>query len=212
MAKKSADRLFKFGLPPDAIHAERLLAAKGTVIYLGGPGAKQSFHAPRLLQCKSVNDAKTWIGVPDAVLEKYPKAAQQREAPKLPPTSVIWMVKGALAGMEREKDFQAKKKLVEGLRRELSPYTDSLSAMTRSYIYGNAKRLAEWEQVLSFVLTDWCIPFWAFNQIIVEAGSVLELGPGTNILSADELIIEHDGTVRAYGALALNVGTLKRPD
>ena len=205
-----AQRLSKYGLTPQDVRASLLRVSRRSLIHLGSNGKKQSYHAPRLLKSDTIDELKSWIGVPNTVFKQDPKIAPRRAQPRLPPTSIIRSVEDALKLLQTERNLLKLWKIADELRKKLSEHRKELTELAYSFLYSNSEVLGEWRSVLTFHVADWLVPVWAYDTVLVEAGSVLEFGEGSNVLSARRLVVERGGTIRVSGGLTVDVSVITR--
>ncbi len=79
-----------------------------------------------------------------------------------------------------------------------------------SYIWGNSADSATYKPVIQQIFPVIQIPIWLFLTITVSAGSVLQLGPGYNVLCAWKIIIQEGGTIAAEGGLKVECTILQK--
>jgi hypothetical protein len=187
-----------------------LRVSRDSVIYLGAAGNRQSYHVPRMLRCKDIDDLKRWVGVPNSVFRQNTQAQTRRAIPTRPPTSLIDKSAAVTAQLRGESNPQKVKELKDGLYRDLREHYGALKQMTDAYVYGDSDLLVDWKGPLSYYQEQHLVPVWAYYDVVVESGAVLEFGEGTNVLSAKKLVIEQGGRIRATGSLTLNVSSIVR--
>jgi|GEM_PF-5462125 len=205
-----ADRLKKFGVTPDDLHADTLRVGRNNRVLLGSTKDRGSFHSPRHLRPSSIDDVKSWLGTPDPLAQTHPKVAARREVRRFPPLELAREADSANLGRGRAISARNGDAIKKELLKKIEPFSTELATLGRSYIYGDSTRLSQWKGLLETLAVKTLFPFWLYNTVIVEAGGVLEFDTGTNILAADRLVIEEGGTIRTFGTLTIDVNTITK--
>jgi hypothetical protein len=81
----------------------------------------------------------------------------------------------------------------------------------RAYVRGNSQLVASYKSLVERVVGLVTIPVWAIVNVTVASGSVLEFGPGVNVLVAHEVTVESGGRIRSRGHLTVNCTKLRKP-
>jgi hypothetical protein len=205
-----ADRLAKYGLTVKDVHSDTLRVGKNQVVYLGSLGKKQSFHAPRFLRASGIKDVKRWIGTSDSVLRRNRKVAERRKLAKPPSEKMLASFDRLHAKYLKAEDPVKKDLLREDINSFICKNRKSIGVLARAYTYGPSSAYRTAEPMLDWYVRDLTIPFWAFNTVIVESGSVLEFDEGFNTLATGTLVIEEGGTIRSTGSLNLDITEVNR--
>lgn len=88
---------------------------------------------------------------------------------------------------------------------------DDIRTSASAYLFGDTSLVASYKAVVEKYFGNFQIIFWPFLTITVNAGSVLVIGPGQNVLSAWRIIIHHGGLVYApAGKLKVNSTILQK--
>lgn len=210
--REFSERLRKYGLTPDDVQANTLRVVERSIVYLGDGGSRASFHAPRWLRCRGIDDAKRWLGVPDKAVRLNQKAVDKQEVRHFPPASArreAEELTRALASVEPADTTRIARinaSIDEFCRRNAA----DLARLARSYVLSDSKPLKKWKLYLDLVARQLLVPIWAYETVVVKGGSVLEFSGGANVLTAGNLVIESGGTIRCRGTLNLDVGSLTR--
>jgi hypothetical protein len=80
----------------------------------------------------------------------------------------------------------------------------------KAFVRGNSEVVASYRPVIEAAIGVVIIPIWAVLKVTVASGSVLEFGPGVNVLVAYEIEIEPGGIVRSHGHLTINCTKLTK--
>jgi hypothetical protein len=82
--------------------------------------------------------------------------------------------------------------------------------VAKAYLYGDSRKLAPFKAWLADRFPSVAVAVWPFLNVIVKSGSVLEFGPGPNVLVAASVTIESGGLVRARGSLKIDATSLEK--
>lgn len=215
-------RLENYGLDESSVLQDRLITVRSAVtrLYSGGGGSAIS---PIVLRTNDFDDLNRWIGYPDRLFEEVdpffeaPRlGALQKAASGASERSQL--VKGKQGSRARTSDV-GKPEIAhaEGMDMAVSAETDGnkigksvVRDVARAYLYGDSRRLGKLKPWLSAHFPVIEIAIWAFNDIHVKSGSVLEVGPGTHVLVARKVTIEDGGTIRSRGNLKLDATVLRQ--
>jgi len=199
-------RLAKYGLRTDALTEEVLSVSRRSTVKLDANSGR-GIPPSRWLRPAGVSELKEWIGVPQSVVDRNARQFVGRRAQFLP-TSAKPPTNSARAA---KSPGMAQGPIVTKLETErntphlMSTIHDSI----RQYLYGNARELGFLEDLLDHHIAE-AYPFWLFKSVVVEAGGVLEFGPGLNSLVTDILIIEDGGEIRCEGSLRIDCRRIER--
>jgi hypothetical protein len=160
-------------------------------------GSSASQYQPIILRTDDFDDLNQWIGIPDQVFDEIDPLY---EPPK----------RGRLL------DFAAatkEKAPSESLTANRQPSVESHSVardLARAYLFGDARKLQPYKDFLKrhFSVVD--VAVWAFPDILIKSGSVLEVGAGANVLLASSITIEQGGTLRCLGHVRVDATILEK--
>lgn len=184
---------------------EELVVPCRSFVALSGSAKHPSYRRPRILQTKSLDELKRWIGVDDRAVKGHCLVGpdERREIRELCRLCV-----------EVTKERVSPNEPVFATRVKSSPgagsKVDAIRSHTRAYLYGDSSLVAQAKPVIESFFLNFEIFIWLFPKIKVSSGSVLAFGPGANALTASELEIEEGGQVVSYGSLTANVGNLRK--
>jgi hypothetical protein len=88
---------------------------------------------------------------------------------------------------------------------------NNVRVAARAFIRGNSELVTSYRPMVERVIGQITLPIWPILKVTVAAGSVLEFGPGVNVLVAYELEIEQGGIVRSRGHLTINCTKMRKP-
>jgi hypothetical protein len=80
-----------------------------------------------------------------------------------------------------------------------------------AFVRGNSALVSSYKPLIEATIGAITIPVFALLTVTVASGSVLEFGPGVNVLVAYELEIEAGGIVRSRGHLTVNCTRVRKP-
>ncbi len=198
------ERLKGYGLDESAVLQPLLTTVPSavTALYMS---RSESALRPIVLKTNDFDDLNKWIGVPDGIFDQIDPFAEppRREAMRAirEPVSVLHDAESARASTT------ACKHDVE------ETYSPILARdVARAYLYGDSRKLQRLKPWLSERFPSVEIALWPFLEIIVKSGSVLEFGPGPNVLVARRVTIEKGGVIRTHGHLKIDVTILERAE
>lgn len=204
-----ADRLKKYGLTDKDVHADVLRVGNKRTVYLGSQGAASSF-SPKFISAGGIDDVKKWLGVPNPVLKKDAKLAENRKLKKAPSTTILSSFDKIHQDYLKEKRPDKKKSFSDNIGALLSDKLEDIGSLAKAYIYGESDLYTAWRPLLDWHFQDFKLPVWLFNTVIVENGSVLEINEGVHKLVGNKLVIERGGTIIARNYLNLEFTTITR--
>lgn len=190
-------RLSTYGLSPSHLITESLSTIRGAKTTLSMRSDAGSRFAPIVLKTDRFEEAAQWLGVPNEARVPVPPV-------RMPRLSGIDAGRFATEASTRE--------VLANVGREefTSDQLSQVRSMARAYLRGDSRELATFKPWIEKIFPHFTVPIWAFQEITVESGSVLEFGPGPNVLVAYSLTIESGGVVRAYGDLKVDVTILSK--
>lgn len=210
-----AKRLSHYGLDPDAVPSNSLstITSSVTRLYAGGG---DSAVRPVILRTNNFDDVNKWIGVPDRVFETIEPFAEAPHPSKLKALrpAVAPAAEGAATRLyERRADVSVTEKAAAPRATAAVSRADESALardVARAYLYGDSRKLQGQSAWLSSKFAAVDVALWAFLNIVVKSGSVLEFGPGPNVLVACNVTIEAGGKIRARGHLKIDATVLQR--
>lgn len=97
------------------------------------------------------------------------------------------------------------------LRRLDDEALSNVRVAARAFVRGNSELVTSYRAIVERTLGTIQLPIWALLSVKVASGSVLEFGPGVNVLLAFEVEIESGGLIRSRGHLTVNCTNLRKP-
>jgi hypothetical protein len=202
-------RLSTYGQDETAVLMPDLVVPAKTTMLLSGSDAK-SFARPRVLSTKDLDELKSWIGVSDTM---YQSGKLDRSLIRLPNTAAPKLMEAAVrapsatvpnGGATVPNGAAAPAALSE-------ENLDNVRTAAAAYLFGDSQLTASYKATVEKFFPDFQINFWPFLTITVNAGSILTIGPGQNVLCAWKIIINNGGMVYApYGNLKLESTILQK--
>lgn len=211
-----AKRLAAYGLTMDSLHAGELRVTRDSMLTLSMSG--NTHVQPRVLRTTDLDVVKRWVGLDDRVARSHARHVC------IPPLREHQPSGRVQAGGDPEQErMQAQRALRAGAEQQDRTSLESRAAGTvsrkrmeavqlaaRTYVRGDSKAVpAGYKEVVEAVFKEFLIPIWAFSRIVVENGSVLQLGPGSNVLAAWEVEVQGSGTIRSKGHLKVDCTNLR---
>jgi hypothetical protein len=210
-------RLNVYGLDHSAIVQPDLVVPANTTMTLSASDPR-SFARPHMLTTSSIDQLKSWIGVPDHLftaghldrtLVRLPTAAP----PELTARPVV-----TAAPATRAIESSAALEAVIAPTATLSvaqtltaAHLNNIHTATSAFLFGDSSLVANYKDWIGRLYPSMQIIFWPFFTITVNAGSVLTIGPGQNVLFAWNIIIHAGGMVNApYGNLKVESTNLQK--
>jgi hypothetical protein len=194
-----AARLRQYGLTANDLIQTQLTTVRSSVtcLYMDRP---DSAVRPIILKTDDFDDLSRWIGVHDDVFEKVdPFVDVQR--------SKVRTAQATFRSSEAPPADAAR-----DMARSAQVRDPALAhEVARAYLFGDSRPLKQLKPWLSTMFPSISIPVWAFLDILVKSGSVLEFGPGPNVLVARSVTIEPGGKIRSHGHLKVDVTTIEKP-
>lgn len=191
-------RLHQYGLTAKDLIQTQLTTIRSSVmcLYMDRP---DSAVRPIVLKTDDFDDLKRWIGVHENVFEKVdPFIDVQR--------SKIRMAQATFRSSEA-LHADAERDMVRSVQMRESVLAHEVA---RAYLFGDSRPLKQLKPWLSTKFPTISVPVWAFLDILVKSGSVLEFGPGPNVLVARSVTIEPGGKIRSHGHLKVDVTTMEK--
>jgi hypothetical protein len=180
-------RLAVLGLTTTSITTPDLVVPANQTVTLSGP--TPSAVKPQVLTASSVDQLKSWIGIPDTVFTSNLLSTRlpiPAVSPTLAKLSVAARPAVAAGSAVAAGPIAAAPALA-------STDLDSIRAATIAYIYGNSTAAAAFKPAIDRVFLNAQIFAWLFFTITVTG--TLVLGPGMNSLVAWKIIIGPRGQV-----------------
>jgi len=179
-----AERLEPYGLTPATAKLTELTVRDRDHLTLDYRKYRHPEHF-KVLRPKGIRDIKRWVGSkPDAFGHDAPRFGP------LPPVSADRLAHEVSLG-------QADR--------------DALQALSREYIYGNVRAVAQFEPLLdTYVgrLRDTIfVPIFFFNVITIYNGGLLQVGSGSSVLFCDELRVQTHGVLSIVADAKIDANT-----
>lgn len=213
-------RLQTYGLTASALQEELVVGPSSTISLAYGPG-RQTVRQPYVLQTTDLAAVKRMVGIDDRVFQRNPSKAPLPGRIDLgQPLGV-----GRLGVAEAEGNFytaapglamddpRAAAETVGGM--DLSRLDDesvnNIRVAARAYVRGNSQLVASYRPIVERAIGQITLPIWPLLKVTVAAGSVLQFGPGVNVLVAWEVEIQEGGRIRSQGHLTVNCTRMRKP-
>lgn len=198
-------RLKVYGVDSTAVIQPDLVVPPGSTMTLSASDPK-SFVKPHVLTTSSLPQLKSWIGIPDNLFQA---GKLDRTTIPLPRAAV------PLSIPQREVVTAAAAQpiTVIGAPPHLpAQQLDDIRTAASAYLFGDTAVLnSAWQTTVEKYFVNFQIIYWLFFTITVNAGSVLFIGPGQNVLSAWRIVIHQGGMVYApYGNLKVTSTVLQK--
>lgn len=191
-------RLGIFGLDETGILQPDLVVPANTTLTLSASDPR-SFIRPRLLATNDLDQIKKWIGVDDQLFEQGKLQSTLAVPAPLRARAAVSPTAGAAPGAAGAVDLQGAASNGNFRSSDL----DNLRTAATAYIWGHSPLAASYKSAVQLHFPSMQVALWPFFTITVNAGSVLQLGPGQNVLCAYKIVIHQGGTVRASGGLTV---------
>ena len=200
-------RLSTYEMDASAVHQEELVVSPSSRVYLSMAATRPSLIKPRILETHDLAKVKRWIGVPDRIFDRRVLPSRMPIS-RFPLPSMLRAQPELLRGIEAGSMAEILRRIDPA--RLTSEDRDNVLQAARAYVRGDSRLVATYEPLVEAVISVFRIPIWIFVTVKVQAGSVLEFGPGANVLAAWRVIIEEGGTIRSHGSLTLNCTHLEK--
>jgi hypothetical protein len=199
-----AGRLALFNIDPSSFLADDLTTAASTITTLSlAPGVASRFQ-PVILRTSDFGQLNRWVGVPDRVFDEVPPTV---EVPRLPLQLRQRMLRAPADNGVPAAPGGGPVRRVEDLSSDdLALVRDAARASLR----GDSRQAAPFADLISVVFPVVEVPVWPILRVTVKSGSVLEFGPGQNVLLAYSVTIEQGGIIRSYGNLNVSATILQK--
>lgn len=200
-------RLSVYGLGTDAIIRPELTVQRNSVVHLSM--SSETFIRPHVLRPTDFDTLKAWIGVPDQLARALPFDPARLPRPLRRTAS---KVEGIQAADRPGRSASRRKAQVADVdRSELGGMElNNVRMAARAYLRGDSRLVGHYKTIVDQFYVDIRVPIWAFLRIFVASGSVLEFGPGPNVLVAHEVVVEEGGEIRSAGHLNVSCTILKK--
>jgi hypothetical protein len=199
-----SERLALFRIDPSSFLADDLTTIPSTITSLSMASGVSSRFQPVILSTSDFGQLNEWVGVPDRVFDETPPVVQ---VPRLPPQLRERVLRAAAGGEAPAGPGGEPARPVEDLNsEELALVRNAARALLR----GDSREAAPFRDLISVVFPIVQIPVWPILRVVVKSGSVLEFGPGQNVLLAYSVTIEDGGIIRSYGNLNVSATILER--
>lgn len=193
-------RLTIYGLTSSSLLTDQFSTVPSTITPLYH-GRIDSAFRPIVLKSSDFSDVAKWIGVPDSIF-------QNRADPVSSPAPLEFLGRDLRKPNVDLPPADAVRKLT---RADLSSeQLMNIRTAARAYLRGDSKKVQDFKPWIEKVYPSIDVAIWPFLDIVVKSGSVLELGPGPNVLVAYSLTIEEGGLVRSYGHLKVDATVIRK--
>lgn len=196
-------RLQNYGLDESAVIAQSFATNPSTITRLHATRSDSALR-PVTLRTNDFDAVSQWIGVPDRVFDDIEPLA---EAPKLFKLRQLQPDAAAYKAMAMRS---APAEAADATASRANEDPELARDLARAYIYGDSRKLKKHAPWLSKKFPAIDIAVWPMFNIVVKSGSVLEFGPGPNVVVAGSVTIEAGGKIRALGSLKIDATLLQR--
>jgi hypothetical protein len=215
-------RLGVYGMNASAVQ-EPLAVTSSAVTLAYGPN-RPSARAPFVLQTRDFAAVKRMVGIDDRVLRNVAPRVTLPGAIELGgrrPTGIAGAIGAirdpesrgytAAPGLAMDDPGQAAALSDADLNALDDESINNIRIAARAYVRGNSQLVASYRPLVERVVGQVTIPIWAILNVTVASGSVLEFGPGVNVLVAHKVTIESGGRIRSRGHLTVNCTSITKP-
>jgi hypothetical protein len=196
-------RLQNYGLDESAVIARSFATNPSTVTRLSATRSDSALR-PVTLRTNDFDVVRQWIGLPDRLFDEIEPLA---EAPKLSKLRQLQPDAPAYKTMAT-RSVHADAPDAAAMRTQDDPVL--ARDLARAYIYGDSRKLKKHAAWLSKKFPAIDVAVWPMFDIVVKSGSVLEFGPGPNVVVAGSVTIEAGGKIRSLGSLKIDATLLQR--
>lgn len=196
-------RLQNYGLDESALIAQSFQTTPSSITRLSATLADSALRPVRL-RTNDFNDVSRWIGVPDRVFDEIEPLADPPRQVKLRQLHAEAPAQKYLAAREPRPEA------TDAPVARVSEDPQFARDLARAFVYGDSRKLQSHAAWLGKRFPAVDVAIWPMFNVTVKSGSVLEFGPGPNVLVAGTLTIEAGGKVRALGSLKIDVTTMQR--
>jgi hypothetical protein len=166
-------RIKRYGVAAKDIFPDDLAAPPDGVLHLSSERGQTEERGFVTLRPRSIDDVKSWIGVPDDV------ARQRQCAPDCPPAV-------SLVGGPTE------------LRNLTQPQLRGLYRLGETYVHGDSRLAAPFRETLNYLVVD-AVIIGIFVRKDLDVFGLLEIGADVKILFARHIRIWPRGKIRFLG-------------
>jgi hypothetical protein len=198
-----AGRLALFNIDPSSFLADELATAPSTITSLSTVAGIPSRFQPVILRTSDFGQLNQWVGVPDRVFDETPPTV---EAPRLPLQLRERLLRAPPGGAGPAVRGEPVRRVEDLSSEELALARNA----ARAFLRGDSRQAAPFRDLISLVFPTAEIQVWPILRVVVKSGSVLEFGPGQNVLLAYSVTIEAGGIIRSYGNLNVSATILQR--
>jgi hypothetical protein len=217
-------RLSVYGLDHSAIVQPDLVVPAHTTMTLSASNPR-SFARPHMLTTNSIDQLKSWIGVPDHLFAAGHLDRSLIHLPTAAPPVLAAEHVAAARTIESTTELAARTveptaaleavtaptATLSVARTLTAAHLNNIRAATSAFLFGDSSLVANYKDWIGRLYPSMQIIFWPFFTITVNAGSVLTIGPGQNVLCAWTIIIHAGGMVNApYGNLKVDSVSLQK--
>lgn len=201
-------RLKVYGLESSAVIQPDLVVPASSQMVLSATDPR-SFAKPHVLTTSSLDQLKSWIGMPDHL---FHSGKLDRTTIELPRSAVPLALPGRAVPAGVLARPVAEIGATVAPPKLPAPQLDDIRKAAGAYLFGDSQAVhAQYKPAIEQFFRSFQILYWLFFTITVNRGSVLFIGPGQNVLSAWRIIIHQGGMVYApYGNLKVSSTVLEK--
>jgi hypothetical protein len=213
-------RLAVYGVTAAGVQEPLSVGAAGVTLAYGPNRA--SARSPYVVQTNDFASVKRMVGIDDRVLRNVSSGVRlpgRIEVGRRTPVGTIGAVRdaesrgyAAAPGFAMDDAEPGRATISDAALNALDDEAiANVRIAARAFVRGNSQLVASYRPLVERVVGMVTIPVWAILTVTVASGSVLEFGPGVNVLVAHEVIIEAGGRIRSRGHLTVNCTKMRKP-
>ncbi len=202
-------RLDVYGLDEAAVTHTDLVVPANTTMTLAA-GDAHSFVRPQLLNTTDLDTLKRWIGLSDSLYHDEVLSRARVALPTALPAEMLVdrepvEARAAAAELARPEPAVAARPVVP------VEQLANLRTAASAYLFGDSQLVSGFKEPIETTFKNFQIIFWPFLTVTVNAGSVLTIGAGQNVLFAWKIVIHEGGrVVSSHGNLKTEAVVLEK--
>jgi hypothetical protein len=206
-AEDFTKRLAVYGMDAETISQSELKVPPNSVVRLAM--SSDTFIPPRVMRARNFDELKAWIGVPDTAFDGAPIRPERLPRPfrTMRRASAAEDSERGRASVSSRRQTETSAIMVKDLR---GTDLDTVRHAAKAYIRGDSRLVSHYRPIIERFYEEILVPVWAFLNIHVASGAVLEFGPGANVLIAHSITVEEGGEIRSQGHLNVSATLLKK--
>jgi hypothetical protein len=224
-------RLARLGVDENALIADELIVPPGTTMQLSP--SPEAGGEPRRLVTGDLDILRKWVGTPDALKDNRRVSDLHRRLTRFPTLAAATAATGRLARTatragtasvtladlidvrppELESAVTRHRAAVDVGRPDVRLSVlelETLRAVADTYVHGNKASVAQFKSAVEKFFGLFEVWGWFYTEIRVTKNSTLTFGPGANVATAHQVVLEPGARIRSFGHLRLDCSILKR--